>query len=64
MGNLYFIELGVTTFLTSGTLGFDIMAAGTVLRLKRAFPHIRLILVLPQKTRYGIGGTAHCQHIG
>ncbi len=45
------IELGVTTFLTSGTLGFDIMAAGTVLRLKRAFPHIRLILVLPQENQ-------------
>ena len=27
------------------------MAAGTVLRLKRAFPHIRLILVLPPENQ-------------
>ena len=38
---------GVRIFSAGGALGFDTMAAETVLRLQREFPDIRLILVLP-----------------
>lgn len=41
------IESGYRYFGTGGALGFDTMAAQTVLKLKKEFPHIRLILVLP-----------------
>ena len=38
---------GVRYFETGGARGFDTLAAETVLQLRREFPHIRLILVLP-----------------
>lgn len=38
---------GFTQFLAGGALGFDTLAAQTVLRLKREFSQIRLVLVLP-----------------
>lgn len=38
---------GVTRFGCGGALGFDMLAAQTVLRLKATFPQIRLIMVLP-----------------
>jgi uncharacterized phage-like protein YoqJ len=38
---------GVRYFGAGGALGFDTMAAETVLRLKPRYPQIRLILVLP-----------------
>ncbi len=38
---------GYRYFGTGGALGFDTLAAQTVLDLKRKYPHIRLILVLP-----------------
>ena len=41
------IQNGYRFFGTGGALGFDTMAAKTVLELKREYPHIRLILVLP-----------------
>lgn len=41
------IVRGVTDFVAGGALGFDSMAAKTVLRLKERFPQIRLLLVLP-----------------
>ena len=41
------IQNGYRFFGTGGALGFDTMAAQTVLKLKRQYPHIRLILVLP-----------------
>lgn len=41
------IELGGTVFRTGGALGFDTMAAQTVLELRERYPHIRLELVLP-----------------
>lgn len=43
------IEQGVKFFGAGGALGFDTLAAQTVLKLKGRFPHIRLILVLPCK---------------
>lgn len=41
------IASGVRYFGAGGALGFDTMAAQTVLFLKRDYPDIRLILVLP-----------------
>jgi len=41
------IHQGVTEFRAGGALGFDTMAALAVLKLKKMFTRIRLILVLP-----------------
>jgi len=41
------VLLGYDTFLSGGALGFDQYAASHVLRLKKKYPHIRLIFVLP-----------------
>lgn len=41
------IESGHLYFGTGGALGFDTLAAQTVLDLKRHYPQIKLILVLP-----------------
>ena len=41
------IEQGVIYFGAGGALGFDTMAAQTVLSLKSKHPEIKLILVLP-----------------
>ena len=43
------IQQGVTIFKAGGALGFDTMSAQAVLKLKAAYLHIRLILVLPYK---------------
>lgn len=43
------IQQGFRYFGAGGALGFDTLAAETVLRLKAEYPHIRLILVLPCK---------------
>ena len=41
------IQEGICHFYTGGAVGFDTMAALAVLKMKKEFPHIRLILVLP-----------------
>ncbi len=41
------IESGVRYFGAGGALGFDTLAAETVLRLRYEYPFIKLILVLP-----------------
>ena len=41
------IEQGYCYFGAGGALGFDTLAAQTVLRLRERYPQIRLILVLP-----------------
>ena len=41
------IERGVVFFGNGAALGFDQIAAETVLRLKEDYPHIRLVMVLP-----------------
>ena len=38
---------GVKTFISGGAIGFDLLAAETVLELKRAHPEIKLIFALP-----------------
>lgn len=43
------IEKGYCYFGAGGSLGFDTLAANTVLELKNIYPHIKLILVLPCK---------------
>ena len=41
------IEKGYMYFGAGGALGFDTLAAQTVLKLKAVYPYIKLILVLP-----------------
>ena len=41
------IEKGDRYFGAGGALGFDTLAAQTVIELKNTYPHIKLILVLP-----------------
>ncbi len=41
------IDSGYRCFCTGGALGFDTLAAGTVLNLKTTRPEIKLTLVLP-----------------
>lgn len=40
-------ESGFLYFETGGALGFDTLVAQTVLRLKKDYPQIKLVLVLP-----------------
>lgn len=41
------IRQGVIYYGSGGALGFDTMAAQTVIKLKRMYPGVKLILVLP-----------------
>ena len=41
------IEQGVVFFGSGAALGFDQIAAATVLKLKKYYPHIKLVMVLP-----------------
>jgi len=41
------IQEGFSHFISGGALGFDLLAAETVLNLKKKHPHIRLIMALP-----------------
>lgn len=41
------IEQGVVFFGSGAALGFDQLAAETVLKMKEDYPHIRLVIVLP-----------------
>lgn len=45
------IEQGYRYFSAGGALGFDTLAAQTVLRLRERYPQIRLILVLPCRSQ-------------
>ena len=45
------IKDGYRYFGAGGALGFDTLAAQTVLELKKDYPNIKLILVLPCKTQ-------------
>lgn len=45
------IENGVRFFGAGGALGFDTLAAKTVLKLREKYPDIKLILVLPCTTQ-------------
>lgn len=41
------IECGVVFFGSGGAVGFDLLAATAILKLKEDYPHIRLVMVLP-----------------
>ncbi|MBD5116650.1 MAG: DUF1273 domain-containing protein [Ruminococcaceae bacterium] len=41
------IKQGVVFFGNGGAVGFDALAATTVLKLKKDYPHIKLVMVLP-----------------
>lgn len=43
---VFYIEQGYRYFVADGALGFDTLAAQTVLNLKQQYPEIKLILVL------------------
>ncbi|MDR1117393.1 MAG: SLOG family protein [Oscillospiraceae bacterium] len=45
------IQRGVIYFGAGGALEFDTVAAQTVVELKKVYPQIKLILVLPCKTQ-------------
>lgn len=45
------INQGVINFLNGGALGFDMLAAETVLHIKCQFPQIKLVMVLPCKNQ-------------
>ncbi|MCM1545094.1 MAG: DUF1273 domain-containing protein [Ruminococcus sp.] len=45
------IHQGVKYFGTGGALGFDTIAAQTIIELRSIYPQIRLILVFPCKTQ-------------
>ena len=45
------IKHGIINFYAGGAIGFDTVAAITVLKLKKEFPHINLNLILPCKTQ-------------
>lgn len=49
-------KMNIQTFCCGGALGFDTIAAQTVLRLKESYPFVRLQMVLPckgQEKRWG-----------
>lgn len=43
------INYGLTTFLTGMAEGFDMIAAETIIKLKKDFPEVKLIAVIPCK---------------
>lgn len=43
---------GITTFVSGGALGFDIMAAKAVLRAKEKHPGLRLIMAIPCRDQH------------
>lgn len=43
------INRGVVVFIAGGALGFDTLAAQTVLKLKGKYPFVKLVLALPCK---------------
>jgi len=59
---------GAECFVTGGALGFDTIAARTVIRLREEFPQIKLILALPcppkdQTLRWSAAQAAEYQEI-
>ncbi|MBQ7900398.1 MAG: DUF1273 family protein [Clostridia bacterium] len=46
------IDKGFTTFISGGAIGYDMLAASIVLRLKTKYPQIRLIMALPCKDQH------------
>lgn len=51
---------GYGTFVSGGALGFDLLAAETVLRAKTVYPAIRLVMVLPCRDQTAHWAPADC----
>ena len=49
---LLLVEKGIIYFGVGGARGFDLLAAETILKMKRKYPQIRLIIVLPCNNHY------------
>lgn len=49
-----YIHEGYCNFISGDAFGFDMLAAKTVLNLKKKYPHIKLLLILPcvNQTKY------------
>lgn len=47
----YMYENGVRTFLTGGAVGFDTLAAKTVIRFRLHHPDVRLVILIPCKNQ-------------
>lgn len=45
------ISQGYTSFCNGGAIGFDTIACEVVLALKKTYPHIKLIMILPCKNQ-------------
>lgn len=43
------IDIGITDYYAGGALGFDMIAAITVINMKKEYPQLRLYLALPCK---------------
>jgi len=48
---IHLVQEGITFFYAGGALGFDTLAALTVLSLNKDHPHIKLALILPCPTQ-------------
>lgn len=48
----FLIEKNVSKFLCGGAIGFDMISAFEVLKLKEKYPHIQLHLIVPFKGHY------------
>ncbi len=48
---IHLIENDISYFLNGGARGFDLVSAQCVLDLKKEYPHIQLIMVLPCKAQ-------------
>lgn len=60
------VKAGFRTFLSGGALGFDLMAAKAVLKLRKRRKHIRLIFVLPcmeHTEKWRCGDARHFQDL-
>ncbi len=45
-------EMGISTFVSGGALGFDTLAAQSVLELKNYYPSLRLVMILPCRDQH------------
>ena len=53
---IYVIDKGVTKFYDGGAIGFDMLAAETVMELKTEYPNIKLNMLLPCPSKEQIKG--------
>ncbi len=49
-------KCGITTFISGGAVGFDILAAKAVLYIKKSHPEISLVMILPCRDQHAKWG--------